>query len=290
MLRLKPLYRRLKTNLGLTNRTRYPLLPNELFQPELITHFGHHKCLTVYYKRIMDRLAHEFGFLSLATNPTTFAQEAIERSGPRVIRLNNSSQVPWDKLPPYRGSHFIRDPRDIVVSGYHYHLWAEEAWIRKPNFNWQTFVKLPQFQYVEPDPLKHPQNESYQEYLQNLAPEAGMILELLTSKHRLDEMGRWQFGNSHILEMRYEDIIGNEAKMFDRLFRHYDFHPRLHARGLEVVEQLSLKNQKRGDQKHLRRGDAKQWEQEFTPLARQLFKQTHGDLLIQLGYERDLNW
>lgn len=32
----------------------------------------------------------------------------------------------------YRGLHLIRDPRDVILSGMHYHLRAPEKWLHDP--------------------------------------------------------------------------------------------------------------------------------------------------------------
>jgi sulfotransferase 6B1 len=39
-----------------------------------------------------------------------------------------------------------------------------------------------------------------------------------------------------------------------------------------------------------RQGKSGGWRKHFTPEIRDLFKQTAGQLLIDLGYEKDLNW
>ena len=83
---------------------------------------------------------------------------------------------------------------------------------------------MPEFKYIATDPAKYPQTESYQEYLNTLSPESGMILEALWRKSHFDQMQAWNFHNPRILEMRYEDIVGNERAAFEQLFLHYGFH------------------------------------------------------------------
>jgi hypothetical protein len=39
-----------------------------------------------------------------------------------------------------------------------------------------------------------------------------------------------------------------------------------------------------------RKGQIGAWKEEFTPEHKKLFKQYGGELLIKLGYEKDLNW
>ena len=97
-------------------------------------------------------------------------------------------------------------------------------------------------------------------------------------------MSDWNFDNPQIIEVKYEEIIGNETESFRRIFEHYQFHPQLLQRGLEIVEQFSLKNMIKSDTRHIRKGTKRQWTQEFSPLVRALFEETNRDLLIKLGY------
>jgi len=59
---------------------------------------------------------------ALSADYARFEHAALNDSPQRVLSVNNRSDIPWDRLPESRGSYFIRDPRDLVVSGYHYHL------------------------------------------------------------------------------------------------------------------------------------------------------------------------
>ncbi len=184
----------------------------------------------------------------------------------------------------------MRDPRDLIVSGYYYHLWTDEPWCVRTPYYWYHVVQNPYFQYVESDPARYPREQSYQAYLKSLDEERGLILELVWRARLFDRVRRWNFNNPRIIECKYEEIVGNEVAAFTKIFQHYGFHPRLARRGLELVEQHSLKNRAKGEQSHVRKGTQGQWAQDFTPLVKSLFKQTQGDLLIQLGYERDLDW
>lgn len=263
-----------------------------LFGCDLILHFGYHKCLTVLYHHLMMNLIGEFDFKFAAvwSNKHKFRQATENEADPRVVLSTDIDGFDWNHLPEYRGSHFIRDPRDMVVSGYYYHLWTKEAWCVSPNFNWNKHTKHPLFEHVEPDKAKWPHDISYQDYLNSLDEECGMLMEVIFCDDKFQQMRRWDFDNPRILELRYDDIVGAEESAFSRLFDHYGFHPDLRDRGLEVVERLSLKNQVKKEGTHVRSGKSGQWKQRFTPKTKQLFKQVHADLLVKLDYERDENW
>jgi hypothetical protein len=273
-------------------RPTYPLPAADLFPTPLIAHFSYHKCLTVYYIRILRRLSNEFGFIyeHLNADRDSFVAKAITGDGKRVLSINNRSDIPWAQLPPFQATHFVRDPRDLVVSGYRYHLWTQEAWCINPQFKWHTLVQHPLFGHVEADPRKYPKDISYQEYLKTLAPERGLLLEMLWRQPHFRQMQVWAPPNKNVLELRYEDIIGNEPEMFQRAFAHYGFHPQLSARGVALAEEYSLKNQTTRPAHHIRKGTRAQWRDEFTPLVKQLFKQEWNPLLLQLGYAHDADW
>ena len=264
----------------------------ELFPTPLISHCSYHKCLTVFYGSILRSLSSEFGFSyeHMQSDALKFSSQAVRLPGKGVISVNNCSDIDWDKLPPFRGTHFVRDPRDLIVSGYWYHLWTKEAWCVDENFNWRRIVKHPLFHLVEPDCRKYPIAISYQEYLNELDHDRGLMLEILWRAPHFLQMQKWNYKNPHILEMRYEDIVGNEAEMFSLIFGHYGFHSRLRDRGLKLVSKFRLRNRSKRRRGHTRNGSAGQWRHEFTPSVTQLFKQEWNPLLLQLGYERDASW
>jgi hypothetical protein len=264
----------------------------QMFSPDLVLHFGYHKCLTLFYVRLMKALSAEFGFAWEPIYDDVHAfQQAVQRtSRERVVLLTDRDDIRWDQLPDYRASHFIRDPRDLVVSGYFYHLWTKEAWARADDFEWAFFTGLPKFAWVEADRARRPQRVSYQAYLNSLDPERGMLMEMVSRERTFDQMRRWIFDNPRILEMRYEEIVGNEEAACARLFDHYGFKPELRARGLELAREFGLNNLAKREGSHVRSGLPDQWRTHFTPTVKERFKQAHGDLLIRLGYERDNDW
>lgn len=266
---------------------------NQLFPSDVILHFSYHKCLTGYFNNVMGQLSKEFGFdrSHFQSRVDDFENAVLGCKKKSILSVNNSSDLRFDAYPSYKGSHFVRDPRDLIVSGYRYHLWTKEAWCINPSFDWTSIVKHPYFaKYVESQQENFPFHTSYQDYLNRLDYEKGMILELLWRQEHFSQLQNWNFDNPNIIEKRYEDIIGNEHECFDAIFSHYNFHPKLMRRGLELIEQYSLENRKKSKKGHVRKGTAQQWVSEFTPLHKELFKQLNGELLVVTGYEQDLCW
>lgn len=275
-------------------RAAFPAVKQEdLFPYDLIVHFSYHKCLTVYYLSIVRPLGSKFAFSyeHYNTDYDRFEEAALRKKGKRVLSLSDRSDIDWPSLREYRGSHFVRDPRDLVVSGYYYHLWTEEKWCNNPEFGWNRITEHPYYsQYVESREERHPRNVSYKEYLNTLDKETGLIVETIFRDKHFSEMYKWNYENPRILELKYEEIIGNEGDCFRKLFEHYGFHPKLVDSGVEIAERLSLKHRVKSNTGHVRNGTPRQWRKEFSPLVKNLFKEAHGDLLIRLGYEKDVNW
>lgn len=271
-----------------------PIQKKKLFTNDVVVHFSYHKCMTVYYLRIMRELSNEFGFFyhHFNSNSHDFEKAVLNQTEKRVLSVNNKSDLRFNEYPKYKGSHFVRDPRDLIVSGYRYHLWSKEEWCNDPNWRgWAWVTEHPYFnKYIMDSKIGSPVEISYKDYLNKFNVEKGLILELIRCQHMLSQMQQWNYSNSKIIEIKYEEIIGNEAETFERIFSHYEFHPKLIERGVEIADQLSLKNQKKSETAHVRKGTLKQWESEFTTLNKDLFKNMNGDLLIKLGYEKDLSW
>jgi hypothetical protein len=224
---------------------------------------------------------------------TGFNEEASKTtdSGYKILSVNGRSNIEWESLPAYRGSHFVRDPRCLVVSGYHYHLWTEEEWCKDVPFNWEGMVHHPYFQqYVEPDSRKFPKLQTYQEYLNSLDKEKGMVVEMLWRRTQFSHMKNWNYDNPKIMEVKYEDIIGNEVDVFKRLFEHYGFSEELIEEGLTICDSLSLKNSKKSSTSHTRSGSSKQWVKEFSAGHKKIFNDLYPELLIQLAYETSDGW
>jgi hypothetical protein len=179
----------------------------------------------------------------------------------------------------FRGTHMVRDPRDMIVSGYFYHLWTTEDWAQEPR--------------AELGGL------SYREHLNQLDVGDGLTAEIeraVAPGGNIDEMLRWDYHSKEFLELRYEDFIADEQSEFARLFRHYGFTEDAIALGVARGERYNFKNISRRNLgevapgQHLRSGRPGSWREHFGPQHREAFKALTGDLLVALGYEENQGW
>lgn len=247
--------------------TRDPFEPGS--PRPLLLHCCHHKAGTVWLIRVLQAVADHHGlrFQNLRGAPPAAATD---------IALQHDSQIDVAALPRFRGSHMIRDPRDIVVSAYFFHLWTTEAWARAPS---------PEYGGL-----------SYQDHLRSLPEDEGLLAEIRHSVYVIDEMRRWNYRDPRFLEVRYEDAIADETGFFSRLFRHYGFRRAAVETSVDIALRFSferLASRRIGETRegeHLRSGRPGQWQDVFRESHGALFKELAADTLIVLGYERDDRW
>jgi len=238
--------------------------------PALLVHCCHHRSGTVWFTRVLSTVARQYGLHFQGAE-----QDALKPS--TEVFLQDHSRIDRSALPPYRGSHMIRDPRDMVVSGYHYHLWTEEEWAQHPREKYD--------------------GQSYREALNSVGKKRGMILEMERfCEEDLQDMLRWAYDDPAFLELKYEDVIADEASYFEALFEHYGFHDEAVEVGLDVARYYSFQNLSGRnfgeveEESHLRSGRTSQWEEHFDDELKARFKEVAGDAVVQLGYEESNDW
>ena len=155
------------------------------------------------------------------------------------------------------------------------------------------------------------QNHSWQAHLQNLSDDEGLMacIEGLDPKNfpgvaSLATIPQsWLANYSKIIPLKYEDMIANPnvsiTSVFSRL--EIDVPPKLL---LSIIEHNSFQHmtvgrkfwqqgRKPGSEDpnaHIRKGIVGDWKNHFKPHHIERFKELAGDILIEFGYETDLNW
>jgi len=239
-------------------------------QKKLIVHCCYHKVGTAWFIRVLRTIARYYGL-----NFQRCIQSDLNRN--TDIFMEYMSRVDIEKLPDYVGSHMVRDPRDMIISAYFYHLWTKEEWAHIPR--------------------KSLNNLTYQTYLNSFDQEDGLIAEMQgTSYEVIQEMSGWNYNNPHFFEFKYEDIIKNESAVFQQIFEHYGFSQAAVQNCLQIAQRFSFKNKSRRNKgtvnkkSHLRSGRTGEWRELFTDRQKDKFKELFGDILIRLGYETNNDW
>lgn len=207
----------------------------------------------------------------------------------RVASVNNRALDPAE-VERCRVSRFVRDPRDLVVSGYFYHRRGTEPWTRiaEPTEDDWYFAHG-----VVPEGLRAA-GGTFSDYLRALPEEEGLLAEMEFRALHFESMAQWSslWGDDHpeVLVLRYEDILGREVESFRQIFGHYGLGPISSALGRFFARRHSLASfsyrRRRGDA-HVRNPAAGQWRRHFTPRVRREFDARWGGLIRQLGYPED---
>ncbi len=250
-------------------------------QPVLLVHGSHHKMGTVYIHTVLRELCqrHDLGLLN---------GSQADLDADVDVFFQNNSRIAVDSLPPFRGSHMVRDLRDVVISGYRYHQWTREEWASRP-------MSPPQVQRLGCEDVAGDQ-PSYRELLNRVDPERGIGIEIRRVGLGLAaSLRRWDFTDERFLEIRFEDLMAAPADGFERILRWYGLTDEIVDSGCEVAARRSLEsiNARPVEQRppHARSGGSTgKWQELFTDEHKRELKELAGDLLIDLGYAEDDAW
>lgn len=268
------------------------LISPELKNEQLILHFGYHKAMTSFFNRVFHNICLEFGWPEKQYNSDGELRkdEILKIAQPAIVSMYNCTITPDEIGIPFRGSHIIRDPRDLLVSGYKYHLWTEEPWANIPMAE-ELSARLDPGSFSLQDQTH---GISYRELLRSVDEVTGYLIELNFRRKHFQLMEDWDYDNPAVFEIRYEDIFNNEEAVFEKLFAHYGFNRRMQWAAMKYVKAFSFSSLKQqgatGSQKHASVGNPSQWRNKLPAAVQDAFRERHSSLLIRLGYEKDNRW
>lgn len=242
-------------------------------------HCSYHKCLTVYLSRVIEALFRS----PLADGTYRHFNSRLEEfnseySGYSVASVNNHV-LDLDSLGDFRITRLVRDPRDLVVSGYLYHRRGAEDWCDAPVPSDERFRVV----------NGHVSSElaqsglSFKNYLQSVSEEQGLLAELDFRRYHFESMAAWPTDDERVRVFRYEDIVGSEASVMYKILRHLKFRKDQAALGA-VFSQRRSAARVAGSHAHVRDPRSGQWRSRFTPLVEKVFEERHGELLDRYGY------
>lgn len=256
-----------KANAEFHRRLDLPDQTPALRAPSLIVHYSHHKTGTVWFSSLLKKIAWSYNL--------EFGEGISSAPEPRhdiYVGWGGSTDFPALNRD-YVGSHMIRDPRDVIVSGYFYHKRTSEHWAN---------IRLP-----------HLNGDKYRERIASLSTEEGILFEMdHIGAKTIAEMFNWNYRNPHIIELKYEDVITRPEIYYKTIFRHYGFNDAMMATALRVADEVHLKPNATSDKgnSHVRSGKTGQWREYFTHKHKTHFKEKFPGVLETLGYEYDDNW
>jgi hypothetical protein len=195
-----------------------------------------------------------------------------------ILRVSKYGRIvvthPWsdelevmEELIPlgYKAILVIRDPRDQMVS--------LRDWLLEGQWFWACPASI-----KDPDALLEELINGQQCYWQ----------PVVHLNHLPFERIRKFPEESHLI-IRFESLVGAKGngseEEQDRVFGELAA-----FLGIEHFDPKAIDEGAYGESWTFRVGQIGRWKQEFSDYHKALFKEMWGDLLIELGYEKDLNW
>ncbi len=203
---------------------------------------------------------------------------------------------------PLVGVHFVRDPRDIIVSGYLYHSRTSEEWCVNSDFSQKAPIRYPRIPFSQ----QHRSHEwkikylnslngiSYQNNLLNMSQRDGLLFEMNNyGAWTIESMKEWNYNRNNILEIKFESLMDNYDDTFRAIFEYLGFSKIEIKRGMLIAAEHDLgrkSDQQIKQLKHVSSKKTSKWADYFEPEHKKTFIKKFGDVLIDLGYENDNNW
>ena len=186
------------------------------------------------------------------------------------LYIRRSDFVKMKKPPSYRAFFVARDPRDLVISEY--------------------------FSLKYPHALTHPYIITMRKHLNSIPVEEG-ILEIINFASFFETLDGWVNSRDEAVRIfLFEDLFGDrQLRTFKELMEHcrIDMSEDILSSLLEKHSFKEITGRDLGDESrnhHYRLGVYGDWENHFTDEHKNAFKDRSGSILIDLGYETDLDW
>ena len=202
----------------------------------------------------------------------------------------------------FTGVHIIRDPRDVIVSGYLYHSRCSELWCTNTEESYEKPILFPQVPYSQEHKshawkIRYIQSlggKSYQENIKNMSPSEGVAFEMANyGAWTIENMLEWNYDNSRFMETRFESMMGDFDNTFKEIFLHLGFSESHLTEALKIASAHDINRMTASQLKstsHISSRDTKKWPKYFDENLKNAFKNKFGDALVQLGYESNNSW
>lgn len=233
---------------------------------------GQHKAMTTYFTAVFRilSLSYNMRYVNIdrgveKLNDADFILHYTSDFGENLNAISNCQVV-----------KIVRDPRDLIISSYHYHLWTKEEWA---NTRWDG-------------------NPSLVEKLQSMSREDGISDEIRrVGVADAPNLRLFLEKRPNIIVVKYEDLLGPKRDaLYEKIFRHWEFEGSALKHAVATMRLLEFESRtgrrvgqfKKGS--HLRAGKSGGWRSEMTDAQIAEIKNSMNDLILGFGYETDSDW
>jgi hypothetical protein len=259
--------------------------------PQLIV-FSYHKSGTTLFLHVMTKVCERLG-LTLVNHYGRVDRLELE---PDVILLPHSVlRGPLDR--PYRAIRLIRDPRDIWLSGYLYHLRCTEEWCINTDVDPTPPIQWPKVDHSVahwPEEWKQRYLErlggkSYQQNLRDRSLADGLDFELGGyTGCTFETMREWALNEVDALDVRLEEVMADFDGSMRRIFDHFNFTADQIEVALEAARSEDVRRMDDAalsERPQISSRTISKWRDILSPAQIARFEESHGELIRELGYE-----
>src|SRR5690606_20866660 len=233
----------------------------------------YHKAGTIWMRGVFYNLCKEVGLPFIKK----FDESASSSDQDRVCGFNDHSLFPKDFLyrEDVRILHVIRDPRNMLLSGMHYHERCppdRERWLHQPRPGLN--------------------GRSYQQHLRSLSGINEKLKFEMQNSHRANMrlMREWDYENPSSIEVRYEQLMDDiEGVFFTDVLRRLGLTKAEADIGRTIFLAKHVRRAGRDNTGHVRERET-DWRDELPRETAALYAEWYGQDLINLGYESDHTW
>jgi len=240
-------------------------------QPGPIVGYAHHKAGSTWLLKVFRDICHAAGMSLILDHDENYTLPRGTPTDPnfanRYIAHRHCIWRRKSKHPPLdvKGFHVVRDPRDMVVSGYYSHKSSHPpgAWL-----------------------------DNHRQKLQSLQLEEGITEEIRYARNNsyLEFMNKWPYkSNPLVLELKFEMLtnLDTQLQAFVDAFSSLGIPACAVAQIPTILKRWSLERLRRdagGNAGHYRQGRSGNWKEHFNENHKMLMKDCCSDLLVRLGY------
>ena len=236
----------------------------------LIIHCCHHKTGTVVIEKVLRAVAQHYGMKYQYCGQSKLEPDTD-------IWMQHHSKVDFSRIDrPVIGTHMVRNPCGIIVSGYEYHKKTIEGWANRK--------------------IKKLNNMTYRGIINSLPRDDGILFEMKndlyveSSRNTIMDMYNWDYFMPNFLEVKFEDLMLDYDGVLSNMFKHYGFSREMIETSLHLAKRYNIRNKNESEIErngHItnKNVDLDKWKTYFNEkLARRFWKIYPQNVFEKIGY------